>query len=214
MTKGALKQRYIPLSEDWHNSNLFRSLLEDHGPAGPLIWIVLNLEWREPEADILTQDINGAPVRGLHRRCRFSHIWAKLPGIGSKKLASVIIWLHEQNHWQLSPVCVANMSELCARSAHSLHRRDTQSRHIVEAWWPKLLQFRERVLQYAPIGKERKGKDIRNGSDEPPNQNQAQPDPQFRYQFDEKSQAMVKVPIRITKPGTDSPRKCPESEHK
>jgi hypothetical protein len=89
------------------------------------------------------------------------------------------------------------MLELCAPSAHSLHRRDTQSRHIVEAWWPKLLEFRERVLQYAPIGKERKGKDIKNGSNEPPNP--TQPNPQFRYVFDEKLQTMVKLPLAESK---------------
>lgn len=166
MTKGALKQRFVPIAENWQDSDLFYSLGHEFGCAGIVVWLVLNLEWREPGAEVIER--NG--TRGLYRRCRFSHIWRKLPKhVGNKKLAQVMLWLHDRQHWILDAETLQDLNRIHAEATQNLHRTDTQSQHSVGAYWPKLLAFREAVLTK---GKESKG----NGKgDSPPNQKEESP---------------------------------------
>lgn len=154
MTKGALRQRYIPLDPEWHDSDLFRALATDFGLGGPTVWLVLHAEWREPEAEIIDRD----GQRGLYRRCRFSYIWDKLPGIGNKKLAKIMHWLHDRGQWVLDPDSLQDINRLSAVGQQSMHRTDTQTRHLVGAWSAKWLMFREACFAYRR-GEEKRGEE-------------------------------------------------------
>jgi len=193
MTKGALKQRWIPHDPEWHDSDLFRALAADFGLGGPTVWMILKSEWIEPEAEITTRTVDDKPTRGLYRQCRFSYLWAKLPGIGNKKLGKIMRWLHDREQWVLDPDSLQSINRLSAVGQQSMHRTDTQTRHLVGAWSSKWLEFREACLDYRPILKESKGEEIRDGSFEP-NQNSTQPD--FKYVPDENSPGDFKrIPV-------------------
>lgn len=173
MTKGALKQRYIMVAEDWHRSNLYYTLSEEFGMTGPGVWYVLYAEWREPEAAIVTRTVNGQPIQGFYRRCRFSYLWDMLPkGVGNKKLARIMLWLHEREQWVLDPDSLQSINSLSTVGQQSAHRTDTQTRHLVGAWSDKWLAFRE---GFFPIREEKKREDI-GGHSNPSNQDQTQPD--------------------------------------
>jgi len=184
MTKGALKQRWIPHDPEWHDSDLFAALVTDFGLGAPTVWMVLKSEWIEPEAEIQERTVDDQPTRGLYRRCRFSYIWAKLPGIGNKKLSKIMLWLHERDQWTLDPESVQDLSSRCTVGVQSMHRRDTQTRHLVGAWSAKWLTFREACLDYRPVLKESKGEDIKDGFFEP---NQNEEKPSFKYVLNEKT---------------------------
>lgn len=188
MTKGALRYRFIPIDPEWHKSDLFHSLFEDFSFAGPLTWMIFNLEWREPHAEIQERTVNGKTVRGLYRHCRFSYIWDMLPkGIGAKTLTKVMMWMHNRTdedglrHWYLDPETCQLIDRWLTDGCQPTHRSRTSGRQMIGAWWPKLLKYREGVFGYI---KESKGEDIKTGSTEP---NQDQTESSFGYVLNPKT---------------------------
>lgn len=212
MTKGALRQRYIPLDPEWHDSDLFRALATDFGLGGPTVWLVLHAEWREPEAEIIERD--GQP--GLYRRCRFSYLWDKLPGIGNKKLAKVMLWLQDRGQWVLDEDTQEDLKMMATVGVASLHRGQIgkkhvsfssprsskmlqtcvknayefpQSTHLVGAWSSKWLAFREACFAYRR-GEEKRGLEL--GSTEP---NQDESRPRFKYVRNSETGEYDRVPL-------------------
>lgn len=71
------------------------------------------------------------------------------------------------------------MLEICRENVSSLHRSCKQSKYIIEAWWPKLLEFREVVFAYA----RREGKGTTEADTDESNGTEAK----FTYVFNEES---------------------------
>ena len=183
MTKGQLSYTWVPIERYLYKSDLWRDLVTDFGSAGPVAWLVLQGEWREPEAEIIER--NGR--RGLYRRCRFSYLWGFMPPqVGSKTLAKILLWLDDRKHWTLEAEDRQFLVRLVSDECQSMHRGRTHCRQEVGAFWPKLLKFREGCFGY--IDK----RDIGAGSIEP---NQDESKPSFKYVLNSETGEYDRIPI-------------------
>lgn len=172
MTKGALRYRFIPIDPEWHKSDLFYDLAKDFGSAGPLTWLIINLEWREPEAEITERD----GQRGLYRRVRLHYLLNLIPmDVGPKKVAAIILWLEDRKHLTIEDEDRTNLGRLRDEPGTTHRRAKHGPGTMVGLFCVKSLKYREGVFGYSK-GEERRV--LEPGSIEP---NQDESKPSFEY---------------------------------